>query len=156
MAEGVPASSLVVFGDREDPTQAGVLVLSFDAPKVMNDVADTKAKLANGALRSFLVSSGETLLTPRTHVRTCFCLLLTPLIATLNCRSVELELFGRGDSVSDALHVRHRTQKREEFVPPSSHGCAYTITACGVSGEDVTSCARQTSDFQDRLLWQGI
>ena len=119
----------MVFGDREDPTQAGVHVLSFDAPKVMNDVADTKAKLANGALRSFLVSSGETVLTPRTHVRTCFCLLLTPLIATLNCRLVELELFGRGDSVSDACmsDTEHKSVKNSfhhpfmDVLTPSPH-----------------------------------
>uniref|UniRef100_A0A7S0ZXZ0 Uncharacterized protein n=1 Tax=Noctiluca scintillans TaxID=2966 RepID=A0A7S0ZXZ0_NOCSC len=69
LAEGVPASSVKLVKTREDPTQPGAIVLSFEASKdtvakVQKDVADPESKLSNGALHSFFVSSGELAATP--------------------------------------------------------------------------------------------
>ena len=114
-------------------------MLSSNATKVMEDVAGTEPMLANGALRSFLVSSGEAVLTPDQVGRQAstsalasasFLLASDRMIATLKSRLVGLELFGREDEVPDAcMSDLERKEIHEELsVPPSSHGCAGTVT----------------------------
>jgi hypothetical protein len=111
LAEGVPASAVNVVGNRKDPTQPGALVLSFEAPrdtvaKIEKDVADPESKLANGALHSFLVSSGEPVPTSvQTGVQGPAPAPATPASGSIDYDTEmpfgELEPFGREDTAQE-------------------------------------------------------